>query len=605
MNSAGSNGADTRSKKATLALGASFLLLLCAFAWALCSYVEQQAMGSLQREGRARAGYYSRALMDSLEKYRHLPYVLARDARIRSLLKGELDEIKVNPHLEDFGAATGCLIFVLDKGGTTVAASNWRSSLSLLGQNFNFRPYFLDARRGGSGGYYAVGLRTRKAGYFISSPVYENGVLLGVVAVKVDLGPLQQSWRDGEETILVSDFYGVFILSTRDEWRYRTIEPLSEATRKRLINNQYLEKELTALPLVKTNTKFGNTLQIGQDSYLETSNQLPEYGWRLHYLQSIASVATLLRATQIATIAASIIIFLAVLYIRERKAKKISLRKAREAEAIRELNLLLQKEVEEHKRTEKSLRETQRELIQAGKLAALGRMSSAVAHELNQPVTAIRTFLASCSILLERGRMEEVKKNLSLIGSLTDRMASITAQLKNFSRKNVSRSEPVDLVVCLEKVLEFLSVQLREKQITVISKTVVKELAVIPGHPVRVEQVLINLLVNSMDALKGRQDGTIEVELSVREEKALMSVSDNGTGIDAEAMEYLFEPFFTTKQDGEGLGLGLSISYSILQEIGATIIADNKEGGGACFRLDFPLCSDAIRRNQRLEEGNL
>jgi len=584
-----STGAEGRSIKRSLLVGAVLLSLLCLVAWALCNSVEQRAMGDLQREGQTRAGYYSRALVDSLEKYRHLPYVLARDARIHSLLKGELDDIRVNPHLEDFGAATGCLIFVMDRGGTTVAASNWRSDLSLLGQNFNFRPYFLDARRGESGGYYAVGLRTRKPGYFISSPVYENGRLLGVVAVKVELADLQRSWRDGKETILVSDFYGVFILSTSDDWRYRTIEPLSTATRKRLVANQYLEKGLDVLPMERTNTEFGNILKIGQQSYLETSNQLPEYGWRLHYLQSLAPVATLMRATQIATIAAAITIFLAVLYLRERKAKKISQRKVREAEAVRELNLLLQREVEEHKRTEKSLRETQRELIQTGKLAALGRMSAAVAHELNQPVTAIRTFLASCAILLERGRYEEVTKNMALIGSLTDRMASITAQLKNFSRKNIGRSEPVDLVVCLAKVLEFLSMQLKEKKIAVATDLVAEGEAVISGHPIRVEQVVINLLINSMDALQGRDDGRIDIKLTREDGTAWLMVTDNGTGIAPDAMDYLFEPFFTTKQEGDGLGLGLSISYSILQEIGATITAKNIDGGGACFLLSFPL----------------
>lgn len=578
-----------RGQKTTRMLAASVLLALAVVVWSLCVYVERLAMTDLQRDGRTRADYYTRVLVDSLEKYRHLPYVLARDARIHALLKGELEDIRVNPHLEDFGAATGCLIFVLDQGGTTVAASNWRSELSLLGQNFNFRPYFLDARRGESGGYYAVGLRTRQPGYFISSPVYENGTLLGVVAVKVDLGPLQQNWRDGAETILVSDFYGVFILSTSDSWRYRTMEPLSEATRKRLMTNQYLEKTLEVLPMERENTEFGNILKVGQDSYLETSSQLPEHGWRLHYLQSLKPVATLMRATQLATAGAAVILFLIFMYLKERKAKKISLRKAREAEAVRELNLLLQKEVEEHKRTEKSLRETQRELIQTGKLAALGRMSAAVAHELNQPVTAIRTFLASSTILLERGRHDELRKNLGLIGSLTDRMAAITAQLKNFSRKNSGRSEPVDLVVCVQKVLEFLSTQIREKHIAVTTELVPEGRAIVAGHPLRVEQVVINLLVNSMDALKGRDDGRVSICLDIDDDTALLRVTDTGGGIPADAMEYLFEPFFTTKQDGDGLGLGLSISYSILQEIGATITATNVAGGGASFLLKFPL----------------
>lgn len=580
-------------------MGLAALAFVVLAVWNLVAFVEQRALAELYGSGNSRALFYAESLRDSLEKYRHLPYVLARDARIRGLLRGETAALRVNPHLEDFAGATGAMIFVLDKDGTTRASSNWRTEQSLIGNNYGFRPYFIDARDGRPGGYYAIGLQTRKPGFFISCPVLEVGELLGVVVVKVDLGPVQESWTEGRETIMVSDAYGVLILSSNSDWSYRTLQPLSEETRNRLRVNQYLETSLEPLHIRRDTTEQGNILFIGEQPYLEISQQLPDYGWRLHYLLDIRSVKHVVRMTVVASIGFCVMLVLLLLYYRERRQKIISRQEASEAGEIRKLNLRLQEEISQHMRTEQSLRDTQKELIQAGKLAALGRMSAAVAHELNQPVTAIRTFLASCRILIERGQIDEVAKNLSLISALTDRMARITGQLKNFSRKNTGRSEEVDMAERVKRVLEFTRPQLERHDITVDMVMPENEPAIIRGDSVRIEQVVNNVLKNSMDAVKDRDTRILSIAVTVQEDQVMTVFEDSGAGIRPDALEYLFEPFFTTKESGEGLGLGLSISYGIVQDMGGTIRAENRPEGGARFELRFPRCST----NHTADEG--
>jgi two-component system C4-dicarboxylate transport sensor histidine kinase DctB len=572
-----------------LIVGMAMLVCVAVIIWNLVLLVKQRAFEELTRSGESRAVFYAKSLQDSLEKYRHLPYVLARDERIRDLLKGEVSEIKVNPHLEDFATATGALIFILDKAGTALAASNWRTDHSLVGYNYGFRPYFIDARRGQPGGYYAVGLQTGKPGYFIACPVLDVGELLGAVVVKVNLAPVEKSWTDGKETIMVSDAYGVIILASESSWKYSTLQKLSEATIKRLLINQYPGTSLEPLAIHRDNTRNGTILSVDRKPYFEVSRQLPDYGWRLHYLLEIQSVENMVRLTVFVSAALLLILFLSVLYYRERRQKLISRQEAKEATEIHELNLRLQEEIAEHERTEKSLRATQKELIQAGKLAALGRMSAAVAHELNQPVTAIRTFLASCRIFIERGQIDNVEKNLSLISALTDRMAGITGQLKTFSRKSKGRSEEVDLVERVQRVLEFTRPQLDKYDISVGTNLPEPGSARIAGGTVRVEQVLSNILKNGMDAVKNCAVRHIHITVRVQSQKVVALFEDSGKGISADALEYLFEPFFTTKESGEGLGLGLSISYGILQDIGGTIRAENRQEGGARFILEFPL----------------
>ncbi len=575
----------TRSRSLFIIL---LLFVLMAAIWQIANFTEKRSLKNLEHTGALRVNLYSGSLRDTLSKYRHLPYVLARDSRILALLKDEIPSLRINPHLEDFAHNSGALIYVLDRGGTTVATSNWRTPSSLLGHNFSFRPYFTDAQAGKRGAYYAVGLRTRQPGFFLSYPVKHVGDFLGAIVVKVNLEPMQEAWKESGEAVIVSDAYGVIFLTSKKEWKYSSLRELPDDTANRLRAVQYLNRPLPTLKMKRLSRKGYTIIQLDDKSYLEQALQLPEYGWRVHYLTDLKTVDNSINlAITITTIVTSLLFFL-ILYVRERKAKLLSQQKAKEANAIKDINERLILEISKHKETEKNLRQTQKELVQAGKLAALGRMSAAIAHELNQPVTAIRTFTASTRVFLERNQNNNVQENLDFIAKLTDRMGKITAQLKTFARKSKGKEECVDLVKVINRHALLMNAEI-EKHGAELSLDLVREgQAIVIGDSLQVEQVLGNLIANSLDAVKNAETKTIMLELKVSEDRVILKLLDSGMGISEDALESLFEPFFTTKNIGEGLGLGLSISYGIIQEMGGTIMAENRPIGGAQFTVDLP-----------------
>ncbi len=568
-----------------------FLLLsiVSIVIWRIAEFTEHRSLEQLRSTGELRVNLYAGSLSDALEKYRHLPYVLARDGRIQALLLNDIPSIRINPHLEDFSRTSGGLIFVLDDGGTTVATSNWRTQQSLMGHNFSFRPYFSDAKVGRAGGYYAVGFRTRQPGFFLSYPVKHLGKFKGAVVVKVDLEPLQSAWKQGGEAVIVSDAYGVIFLTSNTDWKYQSLRQLPEKTVNRLQAVQYLNLPLTALQMRRSTIKEHNVLELEGTRYLEQSLQLPEYGWRIHYLTNLRVVQEHVKlAVTIATILV-ILFFLILLYLRERRQKLFSLQEARGVQAVRKINKQLLEEISIRKEAQENLVITQNELIQAGKLVALGRMSAAIAHELNQPVTAIRTFVASCRVFVERSQPDNVLENLALISQLTNRMGKITGQLKTFAKKSKGKEEHIDLIKVINRTIQLLSPQIEFSESTLNIEIPQDCIANVSGDGLQLEQVMSNLIHNALDALREVEVKIISLFIRTTHDKVMVTVSDTGHGISEEALDSLFDPFFTTKDIGEGLGLGLSITYGIVQEMEGTIRANNNVDGGASFTIEFPL----------------
>lgn len=567
-------------------------LLLIFFAlsiWQIAEFTETSSLNKLKKSGELRAYLYATSLRDTLEKYRHLPYVLARDPRIVAMLLDDIPSIRISPHLEDFAREAGVLIYVLDRGGTTVAASNWRNRQSLLGHNFSFRPYFLDAKVGLSGGYYAVGLLTRQPGFFISYPVHNEGEFIGAIVVKVNLESMQETWKKSEETVIVSDVYGIIFLTSNPKWKYFSLRPLSNKTINKLRAVQYLDLSLQALEMNRKSLKGHNILALEGNLFLEQPLQLPEYGWRLHYLTNLSKVKDDVSLSVSISTIFGFLFFLTLLYLRERRQKLLSMQKASRAAAIKEINERLLKEIEEHKQTTENLQNTQKELIQAGKLAALGRMSAAIAHELNQPVTAIRTFIASCKILLERQQTDKVSENLDFIGKLTERMGKITGQLKTFARKSKGKEEAVDLVTICLRLISMMKPQIDKSGVSLTTRFPADTSIRVSGDSLQVEQVMSNLLHNALDAMKASAEKKLFIEITADAGKVVLTLIDSGPGIEEEALDNLFDPFFTTKDIGEGLGLGLSISYGIIQDMQGNIRADNLTEGGARFTVELPI----------------
>ncbi|WP_369122633.1 sensor histidine kinase [Primorskyibacter marinus] len=212
-------------------------------------------------------------------------------------------------------------------------------------------------------------------------------------------------------------------------------------------------------------------------------------------------------------------------------------------------------------------------------------MSAAVSHELNQPLAAMKTYLAGARLLLRRERSEEAMSSFHRIDDLIERMGAITRQLKSYARKGQQELSPVDLRDALASALSMMEPQLKLRQVK-ITRILPDDPVLVMGDRMRIEQVMVNLLRNALDATKGEDDAEVDILLSSGR-SATLTVRDNGHGI--EDLDELFEPFYTTKQPGDGVGLGLAISSGIVADLGGRLTARNSDAGGAVFEMQLPI----------------
>jgi two-component system C4-dicarboxylate transport sensor histidine kinase DctB len=272
-------------------------------------------------------------------------------------------------------------------------------------------------------------------------------------------------------------------------------------------------------------------------------------------------------------------------YLLSRRAWSRSLSFQRESAELRMLNARLQREIAEREKVQKDLEVAELTLAQSSKLAALGEMSAAVSHELNQPLAAMKTYLAGARLLLQRKRPDEALSSFQRIDDLIERMGAITRQLKSYARKGGEAFEEVDLRACVSSALAMMEPQLKARVVK-ISRGIPRQPVLVMADRIRLEQVIINLLRNALDATKDVKGPQIDILLSAGE-TATLTVRDNGHGITD--LDNLFEPFYTTKRPGEGVGLGLAISSGIVTDLGGRLTARNGEGGGAVFEVQLPI----------------
>ena len=256
----------------------------------------------------------------------------------------------------------------------------------------------------------------------------------------------------------------------------------------------------------------------------------------------------------------------------------------------------LQREIAERKRVQEDLAVAEQTLEQSSKLAALGEMSAAVSHELNQPLAAMKTYLAGARLLLRRNRPDEALVSFGRIDDLIERMGAITRQLKSYARKGQDVFSPVNMGDALASSLSMMEPQLRQRRV-LINRMVPPEPIEVLGDRMRIEQVMVNLLRNAIDATKSETEPKVDIILSAGE-TATLTVRDNGPGIiDLDA---LFEPFYTTKQPGDGVGLGLAISSGIVNDLGGRLTARNGQAGGAVFEMQLPILDEDADRDNKI-----
>ncbi|WP_417595725.1 ATP-binding protein [Oceanospirillum sp.] len=268
---------------------------------------------------------------------------------------------------------------------------------------------------------------------------------------------------------------------------------------------------------------------------------------------------------------------------------------------LTETNDRLKQEIEQHRHTAETLQKTQDELIQAAKLAVLGQMSASINHELNQPLAAIRTYAENSVTFIQRDQPDMAQGNLEQIVELTDRMATISAQLKLFARKSEGQLAIVSVQATIQYALRLFRPQLEKEQIA-LNITLPDQDLFVRADAVRLEQVIVNLISNALLAVSGRREKLITVSLRQAQRDsnnlAIIDVADSGAGITSKNLRQIFTPFFSTREGGKGLGLGLSISYRIISDFGGSITAFNRPEGGATLRVTLPI-AEAPEVNSR------
>jgi two-component system C4-dicarboxylate transport sensor histidine kinase DctB len=586
------------------------------------SYGARQAtweagLAELRIKGGERLALHREGLQAAVERYRYLPFLLAQDSGIRGMLKNPGDPLlrdEANRYLERASSASGAdALYVMDAEGLTLAASNYAQETSFVGHSYSFRPYFNDALKKGEGRFYAIGVTTRQPGYFLSHVIREEGKVLGVAVVKLDLRPLENSWRAAGDMVAMLDRSEIAFLASVDDWVYRPLQPLSDATLMELrASRQYGEADLRSPSLIPEKGTGGEGALISirrRDGNQRTPAVLfhrlglPDHGWTLIGASDVTSLRERANLVAVTTALALALVGLIGLVLRQRRqlirAKLdahdiLELRVQERTRELRQLNEELACQIGVRERAEEELRRAQGELIQAAKLAALGQMSAAIVHEVSQPLTAIETYIASTRLLLQRGSAEIVAENMKIIGDLVGRMRHMAKSLKAFARKEEVGAETIDLRNAVQNATSVLRPRLEAGGVELVVE--------IPGsdtfvtmHCIRAEQVLVNLIGNAIDAVRSSEERTIHVRLASDADGVTLTVADSGPGIPEPLKAHLAEPFVTSKGAGEGLGLGLFICDTIINDAGGKLTFGNRADGGAVFTVRLPRSAEQPR----------
>ena len=524
-----------------------------------------------------RLALYSGNLLSELRRSAIVPQLLARDPTLIGALNSadyQQSTQRLLSFVEEIGAAN---LMLLDLDGRAVAAT----SRNVLGSSHRAEAYFIEALRGSETIFTVTPKETNGFNFVYSRRVTAGGDLLGVISVEVDLQKFERAWAGISAAVFVTDSTGQIVLSTEPRWRSLT-------------EQSALVRETPQSAIDRVIRKTADWRALPPDAYLQGEGamrleaRIPFRGWHITSFTTYASVRARVNGVLALEIMGfAILLALAFYALSRQSALRLALF-ARESAELRRLNAQLQREIAERKRVQEDLAVAEQTLEQSSKLAALGEMSAAVSHELNQPLAAMKTYLAGARLLLHRNRPEEAIVSFGRIDSLIERMGAITRQLKSYARKGQDALSPVNMGDALAAALSMMEPQLRQRRV-LINRMLPPFPAMVMGDQMRIEQVMVNLLRNAIDATKTMREPQVDIILSVGE-TATLTVRDNGPGvIDLDA---LFEPFYTTKQPGDGVGLGLAISSGIVNDLGGRLTARNGQAGGAVFEMQLPILSE-------------
>lgn len=518
------------------------------------------ALNEAENAAQNEAAILAAGLESELDKFSLVPLVLARDPQVQSLMAGDsTQQGGLNQRLQQLAGQTGAaVIYLMNRDGLTLAASNWNRPDSFVGSTYGFRRYFVNARASGVATEFALGTVSRRPGLYIARRVDSPSGVVGVVAIKVEFNTLEAGWAKATSGVYVTDADGVILVTSNPAWRFN-------ATRLIAPGQRNAEQDLR---------QFGNAELAQFDpaessarslipALIESRHPVKPLQWDLHLLSDPSTSLAAAKANGrllflLLLVIAATVAALAFIGIRRREAR---------AEAL----------VSE--RTGR-LRD---QLQQANRLATLGQITAGVGHEIRQPVAAIRILAETGERLGERGLHDQATMNFSRITALTDRIGTITDELRRFSRRGDCEPRQVPLRQMVDGALLLLRDRLVQLDIDLVLPAESALDLIVRGEHVALEQVLVNLLQNAFDATG--QGGMVSIGIEETGQFRRLSVTDSGPGITPEQRSSLFQPFATTKPDG--LGLGLVISQDIMRRLGGDLV-EEQVAQGARFTMLIP-----------------
>ena len=547
-----------------------------ALVWWTNIFLTERFTETTRSRAEVRLALYSGNILSELQRNQIVPQLLARDPTlIGALNSGDFSQSSQRLiEYRDEIAAEGLLL--MDRDGRAVAATD----RALIGSIHRSEPYYVEATRSNDTVFTTSILESGARVFAYSRKIEAQGDLIGTIMVEVDLKKFESSWAGFTDAVIVADSEASIILSTEARWRGLTEETaLSVQPAQSAIERAF-----------RATARWG---ALPADAYLQGEAVMRQearigfQGWRITSFTTYAGVRERVNAVLALEIMAIAILLALVFYFVSRKATSRLRFFQRESAELRQLNLDLQREIAEREKAERHLEVAEQTLQQSSKLAALGEMSAAVSHELNQPLAAMKTYLAGAKLLLQRRRSDEALSSFQRIDDLIERMGAITRQLKSYARKGGDAVEAIDVRQSVSSALSMMEPQLRRGDIEMTS-SLPRDPVIVEADRIRLEQVLVNLMRNALDATKATREPKVQILVTVGDEVHI-TVRDNGSGI--EDLENLFEPFYTTKAPGDGVGLGLAISSGIVNDLGGRLTARNGKDGGAVFEIILPLVS--------------
>ncbi|MEO1530941.1 MAG: ATP-binding protein [Pseudomonadota bacterium] len=521
---------------------------------------------ALLEETKRRAELFQTTLDQALSRFDHLPLILKDDPQVVAALYG-IGESGMNRRLAKIAdQARVDAVYLMDRDGLTIAASNHGKEGSFLGQNYGFRHYFEEAMRGRHGTFFAIGATTRKPGYFIAEGLRNaDDETIGVIAVKIDLAPLVDRWARTGELVFVSNADGVIFLASDNALRYRVLEPLHPFRRDEIAaERQFADEPLKA---IDWSAEAQDRASLEGVVYQHVELAVGDRGWKLHYLSPLGTVTERAWLVAIGTVLLLAVITVLSLSLRSARMRAALESSQRDRRALAAANT--------------ELRRTQEELKRSSKLAALGQLAASVTHELGQPISALRNYLTAAELTDGDNRL------IAPVGGVVTRMEGITRQLRFFASPSSDAYSSIDLaeVVAGATTLVRHDAEAARAELRV---SVGAGLHVL-GDRLRLEQVLVNLLRNAIAAVEGRDQRSVNVSSQTEGQMVVLTVTDTGPGLGGRTFAILSEPFHTTRASGAGMGLGLAISNEIVREHGGQMSAEERPEGGASFSVTLPL----------------